>query len=87
VVICSQSQQSVETAISEMQAANLQVSGLVCDVSREDQIADTVATVLGTHGRIDTLINVAGVNRRKRAETVTVEDYDFILDTNLRAHF
>jgi gluconate 5-dehydrogenase len=87
VVICSQSQQSVETAISEMQAANLQVTGLVCDVSREDQIADTVASVLGTHGRIDTLINVAGVNRRKRAETVTVEDYDFILDTNLRGAF
>ncbi|MFM7036423.1 MAG: SDR family NAD(P)-dependent oxidoreductase [Planctomycetaceae bacterium] len=87
VVICSQSQQSVEAAVAEMQAANLQVTGLVCDVSREEQIADTVAAVLGTHSRIDTLINVAGVNRRKRAETVTVEDYDFILDTNLRGAF
>ena len=87
VVICSQSPQSVETAIQEMNAAGLTASGLVCDVSREDQINETVESVLQRRGRIDTLVNVAGVNRRKRAETVTVEDYDFILDTNLRGAF
>jgi NAD(P)-dependent dehydrogenase (short-subunit alcohol dehydrogenase family) len=87
VVICSQSAQSVETAIQEMNAAGLTASGLVCDVSREDQINETVESVLQSRGRIDTLVNVAGVNRRKRAETVTVEDYDFILDTNLRGAF
>ncbi len=87
VVICSQNPQSVEAAVAEMRQAGMQVSGLVCDVSREEQIGETVSAVLGTHGRIDTLVNVAGVNRRKRAETVTVEDYDFILDTNLRGAF
>jgi NAD(P)-dependent dehydrogenase (short-subunit alcohol dehydrogenase family) len=87
VVICSQNPQSVEAAVAEMRGAGMQVSGLVCDVSREEQIGETVSAVLGTHGRIDTLVNVAGVNRRKRAETVTVEDYDFILDTNLRGAF
>lgn len=87
VVICSQSSQSVETAVQEMQSGGLEVSGLVCDVSREEQIVQTVETVLQSKGRIDTLVNVAGVNRRKRAETVTVEDYDFILDTNLRGAF
>ena len=87
VVICSQSPQSVETAIEEMRGAGLGVTGLVCDVSREEQIAATVDSVLSSRGKIDTLVNVAGVNRRKRAETVTVEDYDFILDTNLRGAF
>lgn len=87
VFICSQSAQSVETAVSEMRAAELRVEGLVCDVSQPDQITATVETVLKARGRIDTLINVAGVNRRKRAETVTIEDYDFILDTNLRGAF
>jgi NAD(P)-dependent dehydrogenase (short-subunit alcohol dehydrogenase family) len=87
VVICSQSAQSVETAVQELQGAGFQVSGLVCDVSREEQIVQTVEAVLQRKSRIDTLVNVAGVNRRKRAETVTVEDYDFILDTNLRGAF
>jgi NAD(P)-dependent dehydrogenase (short-subunit alcohol dehydrogenase family) len=87
VVICSQSPQSVEAAVSEMQLAGMKVTGLVCNVSDENQIAETVSAVISSRGRIDTLVNVAGVNRRKRAETVTIEDYDFILDTNLRGAF
>ena len=70
-----------------MTAAGLTVVGLACDVSDPDQIRTTVQRTLEQFGHIDTLINVAGVNRRKRAETVTVEDYDFILDTNLRGAF
>jgi len=46
-----------------------------------------VATVLAVEGRIDTLVNVAGVNRRKPALSITDEDYDHILDTNLRGVF
>ena len=37
--------------------------------------------------RIDVLINVAGVNRRKRAETFSPEDYDFVMDINLKGAF
>ncbi|MFM7920895.1 MAG: SDR family NAD(P)-dependent oxidoreductase, partial [Planctomycetaceae bacterium] len=87
VVICSKSQDSVDEAVSQMRAAGMEVEGLVCDVADEQQIDSTVAAALELRGRIDTLVNVAGVNRRKRAETVTAEDYDFILDTNLRGAF
>jgi NAD(P)-dependent dehydrogenase (short-subunit alcohol dehydrogenase family) len=43
--------------------------------------------VLADFGRIDTLINVAGVNRRMPAERLTEADYDFILDINLKGPF
>jgi NAD(P)-dependent dehydrogenase (short-subunit alcohol dehydrogenase family) len=36
---------------------------------------------------VDTLLNVAGVNRRQRLETFTVADFDFVLDINLRGAF
>lgn len=87
VLICSRSQDSVDIALKEMQAAGLSAEGLACDVSSEEQIRTTVAAAIGKFGHIDTLVNVAGVNRRKRAETVTADDYDFILDTNLRGAF
>lgn len=87
VLICSRTQESVETALKEMQEAGLKADGLACDVSDEQQILTTVQSAISRRGHIDTLINVAGVNRRKRAETVTSEDYDFILDTNLRGAF
>jgi len=87
VLICSRSQESVETALKEMGDAGLKADGVACDVSDEQQILTTVQTAISRLGHIDTLVNVAGVNRRKRAETVTADDYDFILDTNLRGAF
>ena len=74
-------------ALKEMQDAGLKADGVACDVSDEQQILTTVQTAISRLGHIDTLVNVAGVNRRKRAETVTADDYDFILDTNLRGAF
>lgn len=87
VLICSRCQESVDTAVSEMQSAGLTVDGLACDVSDEAQISTFVRTALEKFGHVDTLINVAGVNRRRKAEQVTADDYDFILDTNLRGAF
>jgi NAD(P)-dependent dehydrogenase (short-subunit alcohol dehydrogenase family) len=38
-------------------------------------------------GQVDTLINVAGVNRRMPAENLTEADYDFIIGINLKGAF
>jgi NAD(P)-dependent dehydrogenase (short-subunit alcohol dehydrogenase family) len=60
---------------------------LPCDVTRAEDRRRLVERVLSEFGRVDTLLNVAGVNRRGRAERFTEEDYDFILDTNLKGAF
>lgn len=59
----------------------------VCDVADPRQIERLVEETLAEFGRIDTLVNVAGVNRRKPALEVTEDDYDFILDINLKGAF
>ena len=64
VVICSKSQSSVDEAVSQMRTAGMEVEGLVCDVADEQQIDSTVDAVLKLRGRIDTLVNVAGVKPR-----------------------
>jgi NAD(P)-dependent dehydrogenase (short-subunit alcohol dehydrogenase family) len=61
--------------------------GVGCDVSQADEVKRLAASVLEMFGRIDVLINVAGVNRRKPALEVTDDDFDFILGTNLRGAF
>ncbi len=61
--------------------------GLGCDVADADQIKQLTKTVHEKFDRVDCLINVAGVNRRKPAIDVTDDDYDYILGTNLRGAF
>jgi len=61
--------------------------GVACDVADADQVKRLASSVLEMFGRVDCLINVAGVNRRKAAIDVTDDDYDYIMNTNMRGAF
>ena len=63
------------------------VSAMVCDVSDAKAIDALVNGAVREFGRIDTLLNVAGVNRRMKAEKLSEADYDFIVDINLKGPF
>lgn len=63
------------------------VQAIAADVAQSADIERLVEETLAARGRIDTLVNVAGVNRRKPALELTEEDYDFILDINLKGAF
>jgi NAD(P)-dependent dehydrogenase (short-subunit alcohol dehydrogenase family) len=84
VVITGRDRATLERAA---QAADGAVRPAVCDVADPAAIRGLVEHVLGEFGRIDTLVNVAGVNRRKAVEEVTTDDYDFVLDINLKGTF
>jgi gluconate 5-dehydrogenase len=61
--------------------------GLACDVADQGNIQSAVDQVLALFKRIDVLVNVAGVNRRMAAEKLTADDFDFVMDINLRGAF
>lgn len=62
-------------------------TGVVCDVLDRSQIDRTVENVLNQHGRIDTLVNCAGVNRRMPAMKLSEDDFDYIMGINLKGAF
>jgi gluconate 5-dehydrogenase len=87
VVIAGREQATIEAAAHDMSGDGAMVEGGVCDVSDPAQVEALVRGVIDRHGRIDTLLNVAGINIRKRVETYSIEEYDRILDVNLRGLF
>lgn len=87
VVVTGRQAADAQRAAAELSEDGQPVHGIGCDVSQPDQVQACVKQILDAHGHIDTLLNVAGVNRRKPAEAVELEDYDFILDINLRGAF
>ena len=87
VVITGRDATTLEQAASEISRPENRVVPIVCDAAQPEEIQRCVGQVAREFGRIDVLLNVAGVNKRKPAETYTVEEFDFILDINLRGAF
>jgi NAD(P)-dependent dehydrogenase (short-subunit alcohol dehydrogenase family) len=57
------------------------------DVTNRDEVRQMFKTVYDTFGRIDILVNNAGVSRMKDFEVMSDEDWDFVVDTNLKSMF
>ena len=58
-----------------------------CDVADEASIAAAIAAVLAEAGRIDVLVNNAGITRDGLLMRMKTEDWDAVLDTNLKSAF
>ena len=87
VIITGREQETLDRTAAEISTGQVPVRTIVCDVAKPEDIDRLVATVVDEFGQIDTLLNVAGVNNRKRVETFSIDEYDFILDINLKGAF
>jgi NAD(P)-dependent dehydrogenase (short-subunit alcohol dehydrogenase family) len=87
VIITGRDSATLEQTAQAIAPAGATVRPLVCDVADSASIERLVETVIRDFGRVDTLINVAGVNRRKPAEDLSEDDYDYVLDINLKGPF
>ncbi len=87
VIITGRERESLERTAEEISSGEHPVRPIVSDVADSAAIGRLVDQVHEEFEHIDTLVNVAGVNRRKPALEITEEDYDFILDINLKGAF
>lgn len=80
-----------QVRLQEVQAAIRDAGGeaecFICDLEQEQAPQEVAAAVQAAFGRIDILVNCAGMNRRQPAEEVTPENYDTILAVNMRSVF
>jgi len=61
--------------------------GIAADLTKSEDISNLVAKSIEALGSIDILVNNAGSARAKNAEELTEEDWDFVLDLDLKAVF
>ena len=87
VFITGRDERTLAQAAQDISTVDSTVHPIVCDAADEHAIKRCVAAVVAEHGTIDTLVNVAGVNQRQAVESYSPEQFDFILDINLRGAF
>ena len=91
VVICDMNAEQVNKAVANIQAqitvAGAKVEGYVMNVTDRASIDIVVEAVIKNHGRIDVLINNAGITKDARLVNMTEEQFDAVIDVNLKGVF
>ncbi len=73
--------------VAEIRTSGGTAEAYCCDVRNRAQVRETFEHINQQYGKLDILVNNAGVNRRKTFEETTDEDWDLVLDTNLKGAF
>ena len=77
----------VETALSISNAYTVQATHAIANVTISEQVKATVDATIKAHGRLDVLVNNAGITRDKLALRMSDEDWKAVIDTNLTGAF
>jgi NAD(P)-dependent dehydrogenase (short-subunit alcohol dehydrogenase family) len=87
LVITSRKAETLRTFQGEIEALGRKALPLALDVRDFASIQKMVDAAIAHYGKIDILVNNAGCNVRKPAVEVTWEDWNLVLETNLRGTF
>jgi NAD(P)-dependent dehydrogenase (short-subunit alcohol dehydrogenase family) len=87
LVLTSRDKTRLASFESEMRAIGRRAISLELDVRDRESIEKMVSAAESEFGHLDVLVNNAGCNVRKPALDITWDDWNLILDTNLRGSF
>jgi len=87
VMVTGRVAETIEQCAREICPPGGEVRPVVCDVADPAAIRRCVEAVIDELGRIDTLVNCAGVNKRMPVEEFSEEVYDFITNVNIKGAF
>jgi len=88
LVIAARNQSKTASAVEDIKADfDVQAMGIQTDVRDEAQIIEMVNQTLDHYGRIDTLVNNAGISIAKMPQNYDSAEWDEVLDVNLKSAF
>jgi NAD(P)-dependent dehydrogenase (short-subunit alcohol dehydrogenase family) len=87
LVLCARKKERCEEVAEGLRSRGVETLALGCDVRDRAEIQEVVDATLAKFGRIDILINNAGVTWAAPVEEMTLEQWDKVLSTNLTGTF
>lgn len=81
------SKERAEAVVEEIRADGGQAEALQCDVADNEACEAMIKTIIESHKRIDILVNNAGVTRDNLLMKMSEEEFDTVINTNLKGAF
>lgn len=87
VVCVARSQDKLDAVVAAITGAGGSAQALTCDISDGSAVAGMIEQVAEEHKRLDILVNNAGITRDNLLLRMTDEEWDAVIQTNLRSAF
>ena len=87
VVVAARNREKSARAVAELRGLGAQAEAIEVNVDDEASVDALIKATLASFGRLDVLINNAGINIRKPAESLALAEWRQVIDTNLTSAF
>jgi len=87
VVLCARKKERCQQAAEELQQLGVRTLALGCDVKNPAEVQAVVDATFSQFGRIDVLVNNAGISWGAPVEQMRLEDWNKVIETNLTGTF
>ncbi|BFL45238.1 SDR family NAD(P)-dependent oxidoreductase [Lactonifactor longoviformis] len=83
VVVADMNSEGVKGSVADIEAAGGKAFGITVDITSPESVQSMVDTVMDRFGRIDVLVNNAGISQKVTVEDMTLEDMKRIFNVNM----
>ena len=87
VTIVNTRKETAAYVLKEFNEIGLKLASITSDISQQEQVYEMVKTVVNKHSKVDILINNAGIAKDNLILRMKEEDWDKVIDVNLKGTF
>lgn len=87
IIIASRNESEIKETMDKLKEMGSKSLAIQADVRSEEDVRRLISMTIDKCGKLDILINNAGVAYKRRLEETTLEEYEKIMDTNLKGVF
>lgn len=87
LMLCARREEWLTPTVTELGARGFAVEGALCDVGKADEVQAVVDKTMAVFGRVDILVNNAGLSWGDAPETMPLDKWHKVIETNLTGAF
>lgn len=87
LMLCARREEWLRPAVEEMRGRGFRVEGALCDVVNQEQVQAVVDQTISAFGKVDVLVNNAGISWGERPEKMPLDKWQKVIDINLTGAF